>query len=501
GDAGDIQFTAASILGEKRQLTSDRVSIDVRQLALRGNPKTDDFEIYYTTDGSMPTRASERYTGAFTVALETCVKAAVYRCGDAEPLLVMEETFGADEGMYWAGTGTGAVDENICLAADAVLSGDAMTLMPYGYEERFVNFNGKPGSVEYTLTAPEAGDYYVAVCYNNGSGEPGNCKEVEVSVNGISLGMQPFFHNGPRTTFWAFHMLKASLTQGENKIRFISSEQAGPNLKQLIFWRASDVFLSTDALGEHTLAEYPSAFDDKAIDVGSGGSVSWSVSGKPAGRYSLYFWYSTPRGGLREVSGLVNGTPVAVWSGQKVSPDYGSSWGYCKTEISIAPGTNLLTVHAPSGGTLIGGMVLQPVKEYPAVATAVDSSCVKAVRLSSENDAPALTGIDDTSDAACWSLISDSDGLLYLVNRAGGTLLTFDGTVLALSDGETDGNAQWQRAGEAEHYDYLVHVATGKILVVKDDGTLDMDLRENYDDSDMITNRAFWRFSTESTGN
>ncbi|MBQ1217647.1 MAG: RICIN domain-containing protein, partial [Clostridia bacterium] len=145
-------------------------------------------------------------------------------------------------------------------------------------------------------------------------------------------------------------------------------------------------------------------------------------------------------------------------------------------------------------------MVLQPVKEYPAVATAVDSSCVKTVRLSAENDAPALTGIDDSSDAACWSLISDSDGLLYLVNRAGGTLLTFDGTALALSDGETDGNAQWQRAGEAEHYDYLVHVATGKILVVKDDGTLDMDLRENYDDSDMITNRAFWRFSTESTG-
>ena len=498
GDDGDILFTAASILGEKRQLTSDRVSIDVRQLALRGNPQKDDFEIYYTTDGSLPSRAAERYTGAFAVALETTIKAAVYRCGDAEPLLVMEETFGADEGMYWTGTGRGTVAENVCLAADAVLSGDAMTLEPYGYEESFVNFNGKPGAVEYALTAPEAGGYYVAVCYNNGSGEAGDRKEVEVSVNGVSPGKQPFFHNGPWNTFWAFHMLKVSLMQGENKIRFISSEQAGPNLKQLIFWRAADVSLATDALGEHTIAEYPSAFDDKAIDVGSGGSVSWRISGKPAGRYSLYFWYSTPRGGLREVSGAVNGTSVAVWSGQRVSPDYGSSWGYCRTEISIAPGTNLLTVHAPSGGTLIGGMVLQPVKEYPAVTTAVDSSCVKTVRLGSESDAPALTGTDDSSDGARWDLISDRDGLLYLVNRACGKVLTFDGTALALSDGETDGNAQWQRAGEAEFYDYLVHAATGKILVVKDDGTLSMDLRERYDDSDMITNRAYWRLCTEA---
>ena len=498
GDAGDIQFTAASILGEKRQLTSDRVSIDVRQLALRGNPEPGDFEIYYTTDGSIPTRASEKYTGAFSVALETCVKAAVYRCGDAESLFVMKETFGADEGMYWAGTGRGTVAENVCLAADAALSGDDMTLEPYGYEESFVNFNDKPGAVEYALTAPEAGDYYVAVCYNNGSGEAGDRKEVEVSVNGASPGKQPFFHNGPWNTFWAFHMLKVSLMQGENKIRFISSEQGGPNLKQLIFWRASDVSLATDALGEHTIAEYPSAFDDKAIDVGSGGSVSWRISGKPAGRYSLYFWYSTPRGGLREVSGAVNGTSVAVWSGQRVSPDYGSSWGCCRTEISLAPGSNLLTVRVPGGGALVGGMVLQSVKEYPAVATTVDSSCVTSVRLCSEKDALALTGTDDSSDGARWDLISDRDGLLYLVNRACGKVLTFDGTALALSDGETDGNAQWQRAGEAEFYDYLVHAATGKILVVKDDGTLGMDLRERYDDSDMITNRAYWRLCTEA---
>ena len=266
----------------------------------------------------------------------------------------------------------------------------------------------------------------------------------------------------------------------------------------MIFWRAADVSLATDALGEHTLAESPSAFDDKAIDVGSGGSISWRISGKPAGRYSLYFWYSTPRGGLREVSGAVNGTSVAVWSGQRVSPDYGSSWGYCRTEISLAPGSNLLTVRVPGGGALVGGMVLQPVKEYPAVATTVDSSCVTSVRLCSEKDSLALTGTDDSSDGARWDLISDRDGLLYLVNRACGKVLTFDGTALALSDGETDGNAQWQRAGEAEFYDYLVHAATGKILVVKDDGTLGMDLRERYDDSDMITNRAYWRLCTEA---
>jgi beta-galactosidase len=96
-DEGDILFTAASILGEKRQLTSKLVSIDVQQIALRGNPPKNKFEIYYTVDGTEPSRNSIIYKDAFSVELGTTVKSSVYISGDHEPTFVMEEKFDADE--------------------------------------------------------------------------------------------------------------------------------------------------------------------------------------------------------------------------------------------------------------------------------------------------------------------------------------------------------------------------------------------------------------------
>ena len=98
-DSGDVLFTAASILGEKRQLTSNLVSIDVQQVAMRGNPTKPVITIYYTTDGSEPTKQSTQYTQPFAVALETTVRAAVFANG--EKILDMQEKFGAEEGLHW----------------------------------------------------------------------------------------------------------------------------------------------------------------------------------------------------------------------------------------------------------------------------------------------------------------------------------------------------------------------------------------------------------------
>jgi len=476
GEAGDILFTAASILGEKRQLTSNLVSVDVQQIALRGNPAKDTFEIYYTLDGTAPSRSSAKYTGAFEVEPGTTVKVSVYVAGSDTPMFLMEETFGENEGMYWAGTGSSAVADNVYLADDAVLTGDTLTRIPYGYEGSYVNFNNGSGSVEYTVNVPKAGSYYVAVCYNNGSGKTGNYKSLNVLVNGTSIGKQTFWYNGAWDNFWAFHILDVTLKAGENKIKFDSPTAAGPNLKELILWSADDVYTASEAklTGDDELKTHVSAFDDKAADVHSGGTVTWTVTDKPAGLYELYFWYSTPNGGLREVSGAVNGTTVAVWSGQKVSPDYGSSWGFCKTQVSLAPGKNVLTVTAPTGGTLIGAMVLVPVKEYPADTCVIDASCVENFRLGE------------------WDIITDSEGLFWLVNKATGKLLTGDGKTLTEADGETGNNGRWQRTGEAEHYDYLVHVASGKVLAVDGSGNVILDSSTNYEDGDMRTNRAYW---------
>ncbi len=499
-DEGDILFTAASILGEKRQLTSELVYIDVEQIALRGNPTKDAFEIYYTLDGTVPTKASEKYTGAFEVELGTTVKAAVYAAGSDVAMFVMEEAFGENEGMYWAGTGSSETAENVYPVSDAVITGETIQKVPYGYEDVYVDFSGNPGTVEYTVNAPKAGTYHVAVCYNNGSGTTGNAKTLKVLVNDVSIGNHSFFYNGAWGNFWSYHILNVTLKEGENKIKFDSQTTVGPNLKELMVWPADEVYSADEAMltGDDSCDAYESSFNDVAADVHSGGTVTWTVTDKPSGLYNLFFWYSTPNSGLREVKGAVNGTVAAIWSGQKVSPDYGSTWGYCKTEVSLTPGTNVLTVTAPTGGTLIGAMILEPVKEFTENSYVVDASCVENIRLGASATAPIAVGKDVVSQDTVWDVVTNSDGLLWIVNRANGKLLVSDGESLTLADGETDGNAQWQRTGEAEHYDYIVHTASEKVLAVDAGGNLILDDKDNYEDSNMLTNRAFWYFHTPS---
>lgn len=96
GPEGDLSVVAGAILGEKQQMTSRTVSIDVRSIAIRGRVGDTALKIVYSVDGTEP---KTEYTGAFDVTADTVVKAAVYR---AEQLLFsMRERFGPNEGLYW----------------------------------------------------------------------------------------------------------------------------------------------------------------------------------------------------------------------------------------------------------------------------------------------------------------------------------------------------------------------------------------------------------------
>ncbi|VGO17797.1 Beta-galactosidase BoGH2A [Pontiella desulfatans] len=100
---GDVALLASCILGEKKLVYSDRVSIDARLLALRGALPKPKVEIFYTTDQSEPTDQSTPYTGAFKVEPGTTVKALVVLNGQLVQRL--EERFAADEGFIWEGGG------------------------------------------------------------------------------------------------------------------------------------------------------------------------------------------------------------------------------------------------------------------------------------------------------------------------------------------------------------------------------------------------------------
>ncbi|MBK1875875.1 glycoside hydrolase family 2 TIM barrel-domain containing protein [Pelagicoccus mobilis] len=120
-EKGDIVLRAGAILGERRQLTSDLVSINVRTVAIRGAKSENKLRIHYTTDGSTPTTESPRYKKPFPVSLGTTVKALVLNKG--ETLFTLEETFAENLGLHWYAPGEKTtVDASGLQAEDAKLS-------------------------------------------------------------------------------------------------------------------------------------------------------------------------------------------------------------------------------------------------------------------------------------------------------------------------------------------------------------------------------------------
>ncbi|GAA4237846.1 hypothetical protein GCM10022291_26010 [Postechiella marina] len=98
-NSGDITLLASSILGEKKQITSNKVSIDTKLIALRGKLKNVNIEVFYTIDGFEPKTTSKKYEGPFNVKLGATVKAMVVANG--KPVQILQERFALDEGFLW----------------------------------------------------------------------------------------------------------------------------------------------------------------------------------------------------------------------------------------------------------------------------------------------------------------------------------------------------------------------------------------------------------------
>ena len=105
-EEGDIQLLAGGILGEKHLEFSRRITVCTEQLTLRGNPKEKEYSVFYTLDGSLPTRQSRPYKGPFDLREAATVRAALFVEGEEEPILLMEEAFGPGEGM--------CLDHSVC---------------------------------------------------------------------------------------------------------------------------------------------------------------------------------------------------------------------------------------------------------------------------------------------------------------------------------------------------------------------------------------------------
>ncbi|WP_405563505.1 glycoside hydrolase family 2 TIM barrel-domain containing protein [Polaribacter sp. Asnod6-C07] len=130
---GAVNLLASSILGEKKLITSNKVSIDTKIINLRGNIINPKIEVYYTTNGDIPTIKSTKYKGSFTVDLETTVKALIVV--DGKTIQILEEKFGKNEGFTW--------NETIVNNANIGEQAEEATLKNASISSKGKNFNGK----------------------------------------------------------------------------------------------------------------------------------------------------------------------------------------------------------------------------------------------------------------------------------------------------------------------------------------------------------------------
>ncbi|GGZ38119.1 beta-galactosidase [Echinicola pacifica] len=228
---GDISVVAASILGEKRQITSRKVAIDVKVLGLRGKVISPRIEVYYTTNGRNPSQGSSRYQQPFEVEKGTTVRALVTL--DGMPVVHLEESFGTGEGMVWDSKAPAKI-----LAGDqaedasyvqAIVSADGK-----GYSgEGYLDFGRNAGGYVdwYQENDGSAGEFTLELRYS-ASPKIRDQYRVRLMVNGMEKNLLLPATANYRTD-WAVEKITVQLGAGANTIRFIPMDDDGFAIDQL----------------------------------------------------------------------------------------------------------------------------------------------------------------------------------------------------------------------------------------------------------------------------
>lgn len=110
-DAAQTRFTVVTITyaqGEAPAVAAPKISCANNTVSIEC--VTDGAEIYYTTDGNAPSKASTKYTAPFAITANTVVKAIAYVDADASAVTtynaVYEGSYAGFEAFVAAGTGT-----------------------------------------------------------------------------------------------------------------------------------------------------------------------------------------------------------------------------------------------------------------------------------------------------------------------------------------------------------------------------------------------------------
>ena len=233
GEAGDITLLASCILGEKKQLTSNQVSIDARLLSLRGELPEAAVEVFYTLNGTAPNLQSSRYSKPFDVPLGTTVKALVVL--DGQPVQTLEERFAADEGFVW----TVSPNESAAggdQAEDAKLSEAKVVSNGKNFNGKgFVDFGQTKGAYVqwYQENDGDAGQADLAIRYSGLSKKrPG--RTLKLTVNGRVVEEKLLLRNTKNWgSDWKTVTVTIPIERGANVIRLTTIENGGMYIDEI----------------------------------------------------------------------------------------------------------------------------------------------------------------------------------------------------------------------------------------------------------------------------
>ncbi|MFD0835679.1 sugar-binding domain-containing protein [Mariniflexile aquimaris] len=234
-NAKKASVITASILGDKALFLSNKITIDVKEIAVIGKTSKSNFEIFYTTNGADPLNEGVIYTNPFEVKDNTTIKAIVKQNGKL--VLTMEETFGPNEGLFWGdehsvdmwkGRGVNISAEEAILSGGAHASNDAQHFKGTG----FVKFDNKEGSITfYQENDGEAGDFSIRFRYMHNDKD--KQYPMKLFVNDTYVKTFEFKATGGWIQNWAFVNTIVVFKSGANSIRLETTGESGPFIDEM----------------------------------------------------------------------------------------------------------------------------------------------------------------------------------------------------------------------------------------------------------------------------
>ena len=234
GDDGDISLFSGLISGDKALTLSNLISIDTKEIALRGKLSKRNIKIYYTTDSTEPSRQSMEYTRPFTIKIGTTIRAKVYD-GDNE-LLSMTELFAENEGLYW---GDGKVNVDMTIgeqAEEAKLFKAKVVKKGKAYKGKgFVSIVEKGGSISWYQE--NDGSNEVKRMYIRYAQQLDSHSEIEMELrnNEKLIKIIRFKNTGDVNSTWVELPVNLKIHSGANNIQLISITDKAPCIDQIRF--------------------------------------------------------------------------------------------------------------------------------------------------------------------------------------------------------------------------------------------------------------------------